>query len=238
MKGSGRLSALLCALAIVVGTLPALATNAAAAPGPGLGAKAGISVGGAVFPWQSSAAQARDVGAFAATGAQWIRMDLQWNVVQSGGRDAWNWGNFDAMAQLAERNGLKVLFVVTWTPKWANGGASQFTPPSNPADYARFFAAAVNRYKPGGAARTNVRAWEIWNEPNSPHFWNGPADSARYTQLLRAAYPWGKLGDPGATIVTGGLATDGDLNKDPRNPRHPINFILGMYWNGAPGFFD
>ena len=191
-----------------------------------------------MFPWQPRASQARDVGEFAATGAQWIRMDLQWNVVQAKGPTDWTWDHYDQMAQLAERNGFHVLFVVTWTPKWANGGANQYTPPTNPNDYARFFAWAVARYKPGGAAGTNVRAWEIWNEPNSPQFWVGPANAWNYTQLLRAAYAAGKPVDPGATIVTGGLAPDGDLNKNPTNPRHPLNYLLGMYFSGAKGYFD
>ena len=74
--------------------------------------------------------------------------------------------------------------------------------PTNP--WARFVGAAVTRYKPGGIAGTNIRHWEIWNEPDLCHFWSGtPQEFAR---LLKVAYIVIKWIDPEAYVVFGGLA--------------------------------
>lgn len=34
-----------------------------------------------------------------------------------------------------------------------------------------------------------VHAYEVWNEPNIVNFWAPGPDPARYTQLLKLAYP-------------------------------------------------
>ncbi|MFN2115818.1 MAG: glycosyl hydrolase, partial [Anaerolineae bacterium] len=85
----------------------------------------------------------------------------------------------------------------------------------NPANtWARFVAATVDRYRPGGAysqtrgwlAGSGVRHWEIGNEPNLSHFWHGtPADFVRY---LESAYLAAKWRDPDAVIIHGGIAND------------------------------
>ncbi len=74
--------------------------------------------------------------------------------------------------------------------------------PANP--WARFVALAVERYRPGGAAGTNVRFWEVWNEPDLCQFWNGSVEE--YARLLKVAYLVIKQRDPSATVLWGGLA--------------------------------
>ena len=93
-----------------------------------------------------------------------------------------------------------------WKPIFVNGSdePSDGTriSPTNP--WARFVGAAVTRYKPGGEAGTNIRHWEIWNEPDLCHFWSGtPQEFAR---LLKVAYIVIKWIDADAYVVFGGLA--------------------------------
>ena len=93
-----------------------------------------------------------------------------------------------------------------WNPIFVNGSdeptADTRLNATNP--WARFVGAAVNRYMPGGDADTNVRHWEIWNEPDLCHFWSGtPREFAR---LLKVAYIVIKWTDPDAFVVFGGLA--------------------------------
>jgi hypothetical protein len=52
-----------------------------------------------------------------------------------------------------------VALMLTYTPPWANGGASQLTTPTNTQDFADFATAAARRY-PG------VRLWMVWGEPD------------------------------------------------------------------------
>jgi hypothetical protein len=197
-----------------------------------------MSMDGTVFPWQSEADQARDIAQVAATGASWIRIGVQWNVVQAKGRTQWNWAPFDTMIRASEQAGLKVLAVPTWTPGWANGGRSMYTPPTNPANFAAFAKAAAERYMPGGAGGTHVRWWEIWNEPNNAIYWVGAPNAAAYVALLKPTYTAIKAADPTSVVITGGVAPNGDLGTQPDNPMHPVNYLKAMYTAGAKGFFD
>ena len=52
--------------------------------------------------------------------------------------------------------------------------------------------------------RDHVDAWEIWNDPDVPFFWQGTA--SQYAQLLKVAYLAIKAADPDATVVFGGLS--------------------------------
>jgi hypothetical protein len=83
----------------------------------------------------------------------------------------------------------------------------------NPANvWARFVWTAVNRYKPGGLiaqqqgwpAGLGVTHWEMWNEPDLAHFWDGSV--ADYARLLKVGYLAAKQADANAQILFGGLA--------------------------------
>jgi hypothetical protein len=50
-----------------------------------------------------------------------------------------------------------------------------------------------------------VRAWEIWNEENTPGFWAPAPNAAGYVALLDATATAIRSVDPGAFIVSGGL---------------------------------
>ena len=93
-----------------------------------------------------------------------------------------------------------------WNPIFTNGTDEPSTDtrlsPTNP--WARFVGAAVSRYMPGGTAGTNIRHWEIWNEPDLCHFWSG--SPREYARLLKVAYIVIKWIDPQAFVVFGGLA--------------------------------
>ncbi len=198
---------------------------------------AGISTG-ADFLAGTASEQELELGRVAQTGAHWVRLDLDWAKVQPSGPGGWDWSTFDGLARAAERQGLEVLAVPLWTPPWANGNRGHSTPPTDPANYGAFVREAVTRYRAGGAAGTRIRAWEIWNEPNNPPFWSTAPDAAGYVKLLRHAYYAARSVDPDAIVITGGLAPFGDLNQDPRNARHPVNFLHAMYFAGAHDFFD
>jgi hypothetical protein len=91
-------------------------------------------------------------------------------------RDAsYDWSLYDRVVQFAGAKGIKILFSITGTPRWANGGQSSNRPPKNFNDLYRFAYAAAARYS-GDYAGTDgrelpaVRLWAAWNEPNNPVF--------------------------------------------------------------------
>jgi hypothetical protein len=91
-------------------------------------------------------------------------------------RDAgYDWSLYDHVATYAGAYGIKLLFSITGTPRWANGGASSNRPPLNYADLRDFAYAAAARYSgtyigTDGRTLPAVRLWAAWNEPNNPAF--------------------------------------------------------------------
>jgi len=193
------------------------------------GPAAGIALGGAIQN-ESPAELARDFDAVGSSGARWIRMDVNWDIVQRGGPSSYNWGPFDRMVDAANTRGLHVLATILYTPPWARpAGRAANTPPVSLAAYASFAGAAAARYSARG-----VHAYEIWNEPNNASFWAPRADAARYAGLLKAASASIRRADANATIVTGGMspATDAGGNVA------PVTFLKQLYANGAGKSFD
>jgi hypothetical protein len=120
----------------------------------------------------------------------------------------------------------------TYTPAWARpAGTTDKAPPTNPADFASFAAAAVRHFAPMG-----VNVWEIWNEPNLAQFWSPRPDVAAYTRLLVGAHDAIKAVDPSATVLTGGLSPAVDAGDG--STISPISFVRGMYGAGAKDKFD
>jgi hypothetical protein len=106
----------------------------------------------------------------------------------------------DNAVNLVRASGAKVILLVNQTPTWESGSTYPDTNPSRPSDYAKFVQFIAARYA------GKIAAYEIWNEENNARFWpSGPAP-AQYANLLEAAYPAVKAGDPNAEVLFGGLS--------------------------------
>ena len=189
----------------------------------------GIAAAGAMHNY-SPDVLARELDGYRAVGARWIRVDVNWNVVQAQGPRSWNWAPFDRVILGARGRGIKVLGMIGYTPAWARPpGAGPLHPPSRVRSYARFAAAVARRYR-----RHGVHHWEIWNEPNVGRQWNPRAHVGRYSRLLRAASVALKRADRRAFVVSGGLSPS--LND--RWNVAPARFLRGMYRNGVRRHID
>ncbi len=199
------------------------ATCAPTAPGT-----AGIAAGSAIRRLDAIDLD-REVEGAQALGSRWLRLDIDWSTVQAGGPGRYDWSLTDPAIEVAVRLGINVDGVIAYTPSWAlpAGADSDKYPPTDPADYARFAAAAAGRY-----AAMGVHTFEIWNEPNNPDFWKPKPSVAEYKSLLTGAYAAIKSVDRGATVLSGGLA--------PSQPGgvSPIDFLSGLYDNGGGRSFD
>jgi polysaccharide biosynthesis protein PslG len=200
-------------------------------PGGGLAGGAGFAEGHYILG-RSDAELAAELSGIAATGARYVRVPIDWWVVQPYRNTDWQWGEIDRIVDAAHSRGLTVLGLIAYTPPWARpAGSPAQTPPTNPADYARFARAAAQRYAPRG-----LHDWEIWNEPNLAFFWQPRPDPAAYTRLLIAAYDAIKSVDPGATVMTGGLSPAPDAADG--SAVAPVTFLRGIYAAGGGGHFD
>ncbi len=91
-----------------------------------------------------------------------------------------------------------------------------------------------------------VEAYEICNEPNVERFWGGqPPDPRDYVHMLQTAYERIKAVDPGAIIVSAGLAPVGrieggchGLNGNDCHAMDEREYARAMFLWGAGDYFD
>lgn len=96
------------------------------------------------------------------------------------------------------------------------------------------------------AGRGFVEAYEIGNEPNVASFWdNAPPDPSQYVQVLQVAYERIKMIDPGAIVVSAGLAPvgriEGTCNGWSGNNCSAMDereYARQMFLLGAGDYFD
>lgn len=160
-----------------------------------------------------------------ATKAKVARVDILWNFVAplepSNPTDPndpqYDWSRLDAIFTGFAAQGITPIVSTYSTPNWAVAGknpkrVSQYNPNApRPEQYADFMQAVAKRYSgtfvPSGSLTPlpRVRHLEIWNEPNIVQFfrYNGKSSLARYKELVKAAYPAIKRGDPKAVVIAG-----------------------------------
>ncbi len=135
------------------------------------------------------------------------------DFTSAGGRPI-SFASTDRIVRAAARHGLRVLPVVSKGPRWARETQFQAAPPKRPADYAALMRALIGRYGPRGSfwranpaiPKTPIRAWIVWNEPNSLEHWRSRTPWPRgYVRLLKAARAAIKSADPGARVISAGL---------------------------------
>src|SRR5437764_14578892 len=190
---------------------------------PSRSALFGVSTGGAI-PNEDPATLGRDLDADRRLGAGWLRLDVNWAMIQDAGPRSYNWAPIDRVVRGATGRGLRVLGTIVYTPRWARPRGTAATYGPDPGRYAAFAAAAVRHY-----AAMGVHAYEVWNEPNNSGAWSPKPDPAAYTRLLKAAYPAIKGADPGATVLTGG--TGPAPNNGVEIPA--LDFVTAIYADGG-----
>ena len=140
-------------------------------------------------------------------GAQWVAVDLSWRNTETSDDvyKASEFDNLDRAIALARSAGARIVLTVNEAPAWASGRGDVRYPPSDPAKLAEFYEVLVARYA------STVDAWQVWNEPNHPHYWQpdpttDPNACAGYAGLLKAAAPVIRAGDPTGRVLFAGLA--------------------------------
>ncbi len=146
-------------------------------------------------------------------GAGTYRFALLWPVVEPR-RGARHWAAYDQVVASVARAGLRMLPVLSGSPPFAARKA-QYPPRSRSGKraFARFVRDAVRRYGRRGrfwrerpdVPKRPITAWQIWNEPNYPAYWNGRPSARGYVSMLRSARSAMKKGDRRAKLVTAGL---------------------------------
>ncbi len=165
---------------------------------------------------------------------------------------AYDWETYDRTVRYARTYGLKPVFSILGTPRWANGGKSWNNAPTNVLDLRKFAQAAARRYSGrfldgAGNPLLAVRSWIVWNEPNNPIWLSKQWERVGGKWRIRSARDYAKMCN---AVVTGVNAvnrankvacgvTGPRGNNNPNSTRTsvaPIAFLRAMKNAGAKGF--
>jgi hypothetical protein len=171
-----------------------------------------------------------------------LRINFVWGAVQPEQSSALDWSYYDRIIGDAAKQGIRVLPTVYSTPHWA--AARDNFPPAKAhfGQFQTFVREAAARYGSNGSFWTNnpsipklpVTDWQLWNEMNSPSFWQGKPSAKKYVSLLKLFHNGIKGGDPSARIILGGLFRTPRI----RNGVPLDRYLPGIYRAKGKKFFD
>jgi polysaccharide biosynthesis protein PslG len=129
-------------------------------------------------------------------GFEFARVDLLWARVER--RGAYRFFAYDALLNALEARGMGALWILDYGHP-DHGGSVPRTA-EDIAAFGRFAEAAAADFK-----GRNVR-YEIWNEPDTEHFWPPKPNAEEYRALLREAVAAIHRADPAAKVASGGVS--------------------------------
>ena len=163
------------------------------------------------------------------------RFHVQWATAEPR-RGHFRWGRTDRVYAAMRQYAAHPIMVLYNAPWWArdpharcHADADCAYPPrvKRLDEWRRFVRRATARYP-------DVRAIEVWNEPNLARFWAPRADPQRYARLLAAAHDAATAAGATAPVISGGLIPieHGRRNMD------PAEFLWRVYNVAGAAAFD
>ena len=179
--------------------LPLLA-SAAETPEPVLPAGVGVNI-------HFVTGREKDLDMIAAAGFKFVRMDFNWESIETSKGD-YHWAGYDELLANLDKRGLRAILILDYShplyeesvtsPNPITGKPHQTTAspqhPDSIAAFARWAAAAAKHF----AGRHVL--WEIWNEPNG-NFWSPKPNAEQYTELALATAKAIREAEPQAIII-------------------------------------
>jgi hypothetical protein len=176
-----------------------------------------------------------------------VRFLLLWAAIETR-RGSYDWTMPDRVVGQLASHGIQPVPFAYGSPSWVSGEPAR-PPLGNARDRAAWMAflqAAVDRYGPEGSYWADtyeqrfggdvkpfpITAWQIWNEPNLPHYFASGSPPADYAQLLRLSRDAIVKRDASAEIVLAGMPGYG-------KPDTAWKFLQELYREpGFEGAFD
>lgn len=151
-------------------------------------------------------------------GVKTVRIDFLWQDIEPAPGKI-DYAKYDGLVELLYSNGIQILGILDYSVDWASPAGIWNSPAPDSALFLKYARGVAARYK------EKVKYWELWNEPDSPVYWNPQDGLKSYVKLLKEIYVELKKIDPGFRILNGGLS-DGTAS------------VNRLYDNGAQGYFD
>lgn len=185
------------------------------------------------FLWWDPKIAKRDVALVQDLGFGWIKQSFAWRDIESLEKGKYDWWRSDKVVKRVEKAGLKMIVRLDRQPFWSQENdwpPLENAPPADLRDFGDFCGAVAERYQ------GRIAAYQVWNEPNLSREWGEETpDPAEYTELLKVCYEAIKAADPGAIVISAGLAPTG---TGPPDAMPDTEFLQGMYDAGAAAYFD
>lgn len=138
-----------------------------------------------------------------ALGLNWVRVDLHWDRHEpQEGR--FNLQPLDDLTLSLQAQNIKSVFYLVGSAPFASSAPffvsnkDQY-PPRDPQVFAKRMGMFAQRYP-------SVNAWQVWNEPNLPAFWQPSENATDYSRLLQATVKVLNSVAPQKTVVMAGMA--------------------------------
>jgi hypothetical protein len=197
----------------------------------------------------------QDFDGMANARAGMLRINFAWSDVQPTQSGPLDFSSLDPIVAGAASRGIDLLPVLVSSPSWAvdcsrapGQPCETISPVSSTAGanaWRAFVLALVQRYGPHGSFWSDtgdafsppyqpIRRWQIWNEVNSPEFFQPKPSPGAYAQLLSASADEIRSVDPGAKIYLAGL-----FGTPPKPGISSRRFLNGLYGiKGIKSDFD
>jgi len=143
-----------------------------------------------------------------------VRQAIPWNLLETT-EGTMDFERYDQVVALIRKKKMGILGTLCYSPEWTGREWNDAPDQEKFLHYVEF---VVKRYK------SQIKYWELWNEPDQSAYWKTQDRMVTYTELLKKVYPLIKQIDPTAVVVLGSV----------HNP-YPLK---QMYRNGAKDYFD
>jgi polysaccharide biosynthesis protein PslG len=165
------------------------------------------------------------------------RFHVMWSYVEAR-RGRYDWSVSDAQYAAMQKYTPRPIMMLGRAPVWARDPARTCAwggdelcmyPPLAKYDtqWKAFVKAATERYR-------NVRAIEIWNEPNLARFWSPAANPTRYAAILKAAHDGVRAARSSVPVVTGGVYPVATANGNVK----AMDFLRQIYATAGASAFE
>jgi hypothetical protein len=192
------------------------------------------------------------VGGAAGAHANVMRVPFEWSTAESSA-GVWNeaaFQQYDTVYNALESQAVPIAMIIVPidAPNWARAANTQLTQPSSvsvcagqkyeswcmappsPSYYSEYYALV----KKLALRYPKAAAIEIWNEPNTVHFWHPQPNVNDYSNLLSGVKSALSSAGSSMTVLNGGLAGL-DANSGANSAK---NFLSGIYQYAHSTSFD
>ena len=167
----------------------------------------------------------QQISRWKALGLVWVREGLHWAILEPQA-DKPNLTALDEVMKTLQQEQLQSLVYLAGSARYASSAPPNSPyfdkyPPTDTKLYAHKIAALAQRYP-------MVNAWQIWNEPNSPGFWQPQPDVPRLLQLMTESSIALRAIAPNKPVVMPGMAYFSQIPGQKENMFQSLGRLGGL----------